>query len=130
RARPPALTSVMTDSFPGSPELVVVLPTYNEANNLEAMIDALLALPLALQVIVVDDNSPDGTGHLADELADRHPCGVRVLHRRENKGLGRAYKSGFQRALATGAPFIAQMDCDFSHSPLYLPAMVDALKRT
>ena len=108
-------------------KITVVLPTYNEADNLETMVKALLALPLPLDVIVVDDSSPDGTGKIADDLAQYYPTQVEVLHRPRKNGLGRAYKAGFQRALTTGADYIVQMDCDFSHSPHYLLQMADAL---
>ena len=109
-------------------KLAVVLPTYNEADNLEAMVQALLALPLDLFLIVVDDNSPDGTGMLADRLAESHPGRIEVLHRARKTGLGRAYKAGFTRALRTRADAIVQMDCDFSHSPSYLLLMLETLK--
>ena len=108
-------------------KIAVVLPTYNEADNIAAMTTALLALPLDLRLFIVDDNSPDGTGALADQLAAEHPRRVEVLHRPKKDGLGRAYKAGFARALAADADAIVQMDCDFSHSPTYLPAMVEAL---
>ena len=82
----------------------VVMPTYNERENLPAIVAALLALPVAgLRVLVVDDNSPDGTGVLADELAAAHPGRVGVLHRPRKQGLGPAYLAGFRRALADGA---------------------------
>ncbi|HEX8683446.1 MAG TPA: polyprenol monophosphomannose synthase [Ardenticatenaceae bacterium] len=109
-------------------KIAVVLPTYNEAENIAAMTTALLALPLDLRLFIVDDNSPDGTGALADALAAEHPHRVEVLHRPKKNGLGRAYKAGFARALAADADAIVQMDCDFSHSPDYLPAMVEALR--
>ncbi|MCB0077488.1 MAG: polyprenol monophosphomannose synthase [Anaerolineales bacterium] len=112
------------------PELAVVVPTYNEARNVVAMADALLALPLALQLIIVDDNSPDGTGDLADQLAAKDPDRIQVIHRPQKNGLGRAYKQGFQQALRGDVPLIAQMDCDFSHSPDYLPTMVETLRTT
>jgi dolichol-phosphate mannosyltransferase len=98
--------------------ICVVLPTYNEADNLPAMVAALLALPLPnLQIVVVDDASPDGTGAIADRLARHHPECVHILHRTEKRGLGRAYLAGFQYALDTGAQYIIQMDADFSHAP-------------
>ena len=107
---------------------IVVLPTYNEANNLAAMTQALLALPLpGLRVLVVDDASPDGTGQLADTLAAAHPARISVIHRQGKAGLGTAYVAGFRRALAEGAEVIVQMDCDFSHSPSYLPAFIERL---
>jgi dolichol-phosphate mannosyltransferase len=108
---------------------VVVLPTYNEADNLNAIVNALWALPLDLAVIVVDDASPDGTGRLADELAAARPSQLAVIHRPGLLGLGTAYVQGFHRALADGAEAIIQMDADFSHSPEYLPGMVQHLAR-
>ncbi|HYN87946.1 MAG TPA: polyprenol monophosphomannose synthase [Ardenticatenaceae bacterium] len=106
----------------------IVIPTYNEAENLEAMVAALLALPLeAPSLIVVDDNSPDGTGQIADRLAGVHPDQVAVIHRDGKLGLGTAYQAGFRRALAGGAEAVIQMDADFSHSPRYIPGMIEAL---
>ena len=113
--------------------LTVVVPTYNEAANLAALAEALFALPLpALQLLVVDDDSPDGTGRLADELALGYNQGIApgarprmaVIHRKGKGGLGTAYVTGMTRALADGADFIAQMDADFSHSPRYLTQML------
>ncbi len=107
---------------------VVVLPTYNEAANLAAMIAALQALPLpGLRVLVVDDASPDGTGRIADDLAAASAGDVDVIHRAGKKGLGTAYCEGFTWALASGAANIVQMDSDFSHSPAYLPHMLSRL---
>lgn len=113
-------------------KIVVVLPTYNEAENLENMVEALMALPVEddLSVLVVDDNSPDGTGQIADRLASERPERVEVLHRPGKEGLGRAYIHGFSVALARGAEAIMQMDCDFSHSPSYIPQMIETLKTT
>jgi dolichol-phosphate mannosyltransferase len=109
-------------------KIVVVLPTYNEADNLADMAEALWALPLpGLRVLVVDDASPDGTGAVADRLAATHPDRLSVIHRTGKGGLGTAYVAGFQRALAEGADVIVQMDCDFSHSPAYLPSFVEKL---
>lgn len=108
--------------------ICVVLPTYNEADNLADMAAALLALPLPdLRVLVVDDASPDGTGRVADALAAAHPARLSVIHRQGKAGLGTAYVAGFRRALADGAQVIVQMDCDFSHSPDYLPAFIALL---
>lgn len=109
--------------------ITVVLPTYNEANNIMPMVNTLLKLPLDLSIMIVDDNSPDGTGRLADELVEANPELVRVLHRAEKSGLGRAYKAGFTAALATPTDLIVQMDCDFSHSPDYLPVMAHVLSK-
>ncbi len=104
--------------------VIVVLPTYNEAENITRLVPELLALPDALRVLVVDDASPDGTGRLADELAAAHPGRVEVLHRSGKLGLGTAYLTGFQRAFELGADFILTMDADFSHQPRYIPAML------
>jgi len=109
-------------------KIVVVLPTYNEADNLESIVRALWALPLSsLDVLVVDDASPDGTGHIAEELAATKPGRLHVIHRAGKEGLGTAYIHGFRQALAAGADAIVQMDCDFSHSPIYLPGFVSRL---
>jgi dolichol-phosphate mannosyltransferase len=109
--------------------VTVVLPTYNEANNIGKMVDALLALPVAdLHVLVVDDNSPDGTGALAERQAAAHPGRLAVMHRRQKGGLGSAYVAGFHQALAEGADLILQMDADFSHSPSYVPQLIELAK--
>lgn len=103
----------------------IIVPTYNEADNLEDLITQLLALPVSLGVLVVDDNSPDGTGQLAETLAERHPGRVYVSHRPGKMGLGTAYIAGFKRALhELGAQRIMTMDADFSHNPRYIPAMI------
>jgi dolichol-phosphate mannosyltransferase len=112
-------------------KLMVVLPTYNEAVNLPRMIEALFALEIPeteLSILVVDDGSPDGTGEIADDIASEFPGRVRVLHRIEKQGLGKAYLAGFSKALQNGAEAILQMDCDFSHQPQYIPIMVEMLK--
>ena len=109
------------------PKIMVVLPTYNESENLPLMVEALLNLGIPeLSILVVDDNSPDGTGHIADRLAEELPGQVNVLHRTAKEGLGAAYIAGFKRALQTSADYIIQMDCDFSHQPKYLPSMIEA----
>lgn len=110
-------------------KLVVVLPTYNEAENLPKMIDRLLALelPAELSVLIVDDNSPDGTGRLADALAAQHPGRIEVLHRAGKLGLGTAYITAFRHLFDRGVDAILQMDCDFSHDPKYIPQMVETL---
>ncbi len=101
----------------------VIIPTYNERENLVDLIGQILDLDIGAHVIVVDDNSPDGTGMLADELAaqDGH---VRVMHRPGKLGLGTAYIVGFKQALAEGAERVVTMDADFSHHPRYIPALV------
>ena len=103
----------------------VVLPTYNERDNLPAVVPAILAASPELDVLVVDDGSPDGTGALAQELAEREPR-VRVLHRRRKEGLGRAYLAGFEVGLRAGYGRILEMDADFSHDPGRLPALLAA----
>jgi dolichol-phosphate mannosyltransferase len=108
-------------------DVLVVVPTYNERDNLPELVALLLALGAEYRVLVVDDNSPDGTGDIADSLAAGSGGRVSVLHRPQKGGLGRAYIAGFERALQTGAPLIAQMDADLSHRPRDLQAMVEAL---
>lgn len=104
---------------------IVLLPTYNEAENVSDMVHTLMALPIeGLEVMVIDDNSPDGTGQMADELAEKFEGRVHVLHRPVKDGLGNAYKDGFRRALGMGADTLIQMDCDFSHPPEKLLEMV------
>lgn len=104
----------------------IVLPTYNEAENLAGISAAILAALPGAKLLVVDDASPDGTGRLADELASSRPS-VRVHHRAGKEGLGRAYVDGFGVALAGGAERIVQMDADWSHSPEHLPELMRAL---
>lgn len=108
------------------PQVQVIVPTYNEAENVGALVPMLLDLPVDLGVIVVDDNSPDGTGALAEALAAEHPGRVTVVHRSGKLGLGTAYLAGFAVALERGAQFVMTMDADFSHHPRYIPAMVAA----
>jgi glycosyltransferase involved in cell wall biosynthesis len=103
----------------------VIVPTYNEADNLDELLGQLLALPVPLGVIVVDDNSPDGTGKLADEWAARYPGQVHVVHRPGKMGLGTAYIAGFETGLhQLEAANLMTMDADFSHHPRYVPDMV------
>jgi dolichol-phosphate mannosyltransferase len=117
---------------PGSSErgpAWVVLPTYNEAENVEPLVTAALAkLPPSARILIVDDNSPDGTGRIADRLAAEHDA-VSVLHRPGKEGLGPAYIAGFRRALAEGAGHVLEMDADFSHEPAYLPRLLEAAGR-
>lgn len=116
----------MADSY--QPIAALVLPTYNERENLPALVAAIRALPIAIQIIIVDDDSPDGTGALADGLAQQF-AGIEVIHRAGKQGLGTAYAAGFARALAGPIPLICTMDADFSHDPRYLPALVAGGKR-
>ncbi|MBU5637744.1 polyprenol monophosphomannose synthase [Geomonas sp. Red69] len=99
---------------------IVVIPTYNERDNLEKLVGQVLALNPALELLVVDDNSPDGTGELAERLA-AETGRVSVLHRSGKLGLGSAYRQGFAKALAMGADLVVQMDADFSHDPAMIP---------
>jgi dolichol-phosphate mannosyltransferase len=101
----------------------ICLPTYNERANIEPMLRALA--PLGVRVLVIDDNSPDGTGELADSLAEELDF-VSVLHRQRKEGLGPAYVAGFRRALADGAELVLEMDCDFSHNPQDVPRLIAA----
>jgi dolichol-phosphate mannosyltransferase len=106
--------------------ILICLPTYNERENLESMVRALGGLGLAgLEVLVIDDASPDGTGEIADRLAAELPW-VHVLHRERKEGLGPAYLAGFRRALELGAELVFEMDCDFSHDPAEVPRLVQA----
>ncbi|HET9591497.1 MAG TPA: polyprenol monophosphomannose synthase [Solirubrobacterales bacterium] len=112
---------------PGTGPAWLVLPTYNEADNLKPLIAAALAnLPQDARVLVVDDSSPDGTGEIADELAGRETR-IEVLHRPRREGLGPAYLAGFRRALEGGAELILEMDSDFSHDPADLPRLLAAV---
>lgn len=106
-------------------EALVIIPTYNERENIRPLVERLLALPVAVNVLIVDDNSPDGTGRIADELTGRYPA-VFALHRKEKEGLGRAYCAGFQWALDRDYEFILQMDGDFSHDPKDVPRFLGA----
>ena len=106
----------------------VCLPTYDERENLEPMIRALgEVLPPDGRVLVIDDGSPDGTGRIADRLAEELPW-VGVLHRERKEGLGRAYVAGFRRALADGAELVLELDCDFSHDPKDIPRLIAAVE--
>jgi dolichol-phosphate mannosyltransferase len=110
--------------MPETPEAWVILPTYNEAENLERIVGAVLEqLSDSGKVLVVDDNSPDGTGEIADRLATENDR-IRVLHRDRKEGLGPAYLAGFRIALDAGAERIIEMDADFSHDPAYLPGLI------
>lgn len=107
----------------------VILPTYNEAENLPRLVSALFLLPLDLWVLIVDDGSPDGTGRIADGLAEQHPGRLGVLHRPGKLGLRSAYLEGFKKALESGAEAVIQMDADFSHEPARLIDMTGMLER-
>ena len=109
-----------------APSVCVVVPTYNEAPNIEPLVDAVRkVLPASRRILIVDDSSPDGTGQIADRLAAEHED-VEVLHRPRKEGLGPAYLAGFRQALGQGAELVLQMDADFSHDPAYVPRLIDA----
>ena len=110
------------------PRAVLCLPTYNERENLEAMIEALEGVldTATDRVLVIDDGSPDGTGEIADRLAKERSW-VSVLHRVTKEGIGPAYIAGFRRALAEGAELVLEMDCDFSHDPVDVPRLIEAV---
>lgn len=110
-------------------KITVIIPTYNEAENLPKLAADLFAVPLPeLSILVVDDNSPDGTGQIAEDLALQYPGKVHVMHRSGKLGLGSAYIQGFERALTLGADAVAQMDADFSHPPEKLVDMAHLLE--
>jgi len=120
-------SSLQPEHTPRPPRAVVCVPTYNERDNLEPLVRTLADVldPARDRVLVIDDASPDGTGELADRLADELPW-VSVLHRARKEGIGVAYLAGFPVALATGAELVVQMDCDFSHDPRDVPRLVAA----
>jgi dolichol-phosphate mannosyltransferase len=110
-------------------QVSVIVPTYNERENIEALVAQLLALPTGVRVVVVDDNSPDGTGEIADRLAAESGGRVSVIHRPDKLGLGTAYIAGFKRALVGGADLVCSMDADFSHNPRYIPDIVAKIEQ-
>jgi dolichol-phosphate mannosyltransferase len=105
-----------------------VIPTYNEAQNLPKLVDAVLSLPVTVNLLIVDDNSPDGTGDLAEQLKAQYPGRIQVMHRKGKLGLGSAYIQGFQQAIRDGADFIGQMDADFSHPIDKIPVLMETLE--
>lgn len=107
-----------------SSDTLIIVPTYNERDNLPRIVERLLALPVPVEILVVDDNSPDGTGSIADGIAGRDPR-LHVLHRKEKNGLGRAYIAGFEWALKRRYEFIFEMDADFSHNPADIPQFLE-----
>jgi dolichol-phosphate mannosyltransferase len=102
----------------------VIVPTYDESDNIASLVEAIIGLGIGAQVIIVDDNSPDGTGDIADDLAARYQE-VHVIHRPAKMGLGTAHIAGFKRAFALGADRILTMDADFSHHPRYIPHLIE-----
>ena len=105
------------------PKTLVIVPTYNERENLPALVKRVFSLPVKVDLLVVDDNSPAGTGQVADDFAKQNP-GMHVLHRAEKSGLGRAYIAGFKWALERDYEFIMEMDGDFSHNPEDIPSFI------
>ncbi len=106
---------------------LVIVPTYNESRNLPRIVPEILAQDPRLDVLVVDDSSPDGTGAMADDMAARNPR-IHVLHRAAKEGLGRAYLAGFRWALEQPYAYVLEMDADFSHDPKFLPRFLDAIE--
>ena len=109
-------------------ETLIIVPTYNERDNLPRIAERLLSLPVSVEILVVDDNSPDGTGAIADGIAARDPR-LHVLHRKEKNGLGRAYLAGFEWALGRQYEFIFEMDADFSHNPADIPHFLEKARQ-
>lgn len=107
--------------------VVIVTPTYNEQDNVEEFVRRVREAVPAAHILIVDDNSPDGTGEVADRLAEEHPGEVMVLHRERKEGLGRAYVAGFRHVLAEAYDIIVQMDADLSHDPAFLPEMIEKI---
>jgi dolichol-phosphate mannosyltransferase len=108
--------------------IAVIVPTYNEAENLPSMVSVLFALPLDLEVLIVDDASPDGTGQIAEDLAATHPGRMSVMHRAGKLGLATAYLQAFQTLFNSKVDAIVHMDCDFSHDPAVLVEMAKCLE--
>jgi dolichol-phosphate mannosyltransferase len=120
------VTQASSSAYPPVERIVIVMPTYNERQNLESIAGRVRAAMPTADLLVVDDNSPDGTGDIADKLAEADPH-VQVMHRTEKAGLGRAYIAGFGWAIDRGYDVIVEMDADGSHQPEHLPSLVGAL---
>ncbi|MDI6784382.1 MAG: polyprenol monophosphomannose synthase, partial [bacterium] len=108
-------------------KVMIVIPTYNERVNLANLVPEILKLDPTYELLIVDDNSPDGTGQLAEELTQRNPGRISVIHRAGKLGLGSAYREGFKFALAHGADYVFEMDADFSHDPKYLSEFIQMM---
>ncbi len=116
-------------TLPARAPVTMVIPTYNEADNLKRLIPVLMELPVdPLRVLIVDDNSPDGSGVIADEFHNRYPERVQVLHRAAKQGLGPAYLAGFEQVLKTDSWAVGQMDADFSHPPEVIARMIELIR--
>ncbi len=107
---------------------LVIIPTYNEIENIQAMVHKVMSLPSRLELLVVDDNSPDGTGKQVQLLQQEYPNRLHLLSRKGKEGLGKAYIAGFEWALDHGADYIFEMDCDFSHNPEDLERLLEACR--
>jgi len=125
RIRSPDL--ICRSAFEEKLRLKVIIPTYNEAENLPRLVSALFLLPLDVNILVVDDNSPDGTGGLAEKLSAVHPGKMSVIHRPGKLGLRSAYLEGFKHAMTDEVDVVVQMDADYSHDPACLEAMTKRL---
>ena len=104
-----------------------VIPTYNEAENIPKLVKAVMELPVSINLLIVDDNSPDGSGDLAEQMKIEHPGRIQVMHRKGKLGLGSAYIQGFGQAIAEGADLVGQMDADFSHPIDKIPVLIETL---
>ncbi|RMD99463.1 MAG: polyprenol monophosphomannose synthase [Deltaproteobacteria bacterium] len=110
------------------PSSMIIIPTFNERENIEAIVESVFSVCPEVSILIVDDNSPDGTGKVAESLRGRYEGRLFVLHRPRKMGLGTAYIEGFRFALAQGADYIFEMDADFSHDPHYLPDFLAAIE--
>lgn len=109
--------------------ITIVIPTFNEAENISKIVTSIFDLKIpTLKILIVDDNSPDGTGQIAEELGKQHQGSVETIHRKGKLGLGTAYIHGFRHAMAMGADVLGQMDADFSHPIRKIPELIEALK--
>lgn len=111
-----------------SSDVVVIIPTYNEAGNITAMLKSLLSLPVMVDVLIVDDGSPDGTAQRVEKVAENNPGRVHLIERGKKMGLGTAYVTGFQYGLDHGYTYLCEMDCDFSHDPKDIPKLVEKVR--
>jgi dolichol-phosphate mannosyltransferase len=109
-------------------QAIIVIPTYNERENLEQLVEKIQCYANDLHILIVDDNSPDGTGELADELSRKYPGKLFVLHREKKEGLGRAYVAGFKHVLKKDYEIILQMDADLSHNPSHIPSFLKQIR--
>ena len=109
-------------------QAIVVIPTYNERENLEQLVERIQCHANDLHILIVDDNSPDGTGEIAYELSRKYPVKLSVLHREKKEGLGRAYVAGFKHVLKSDYKIILQMDADLSHNPSHIPSFLEQIR--